>query len=503
MPRPREAAPLYCKPHNSPVAFVHESSLIELLICRFAEEERVRTLINQLRGRVECESVRDDLEKLDKVLSDPLFRQHRRKSRERAVVSQRSPEVQQLIDHLKGTAEEQLRATLKSTQRLVFTDIDASQFVPEVIEEKDFVTGSIRLLIAGPKDIKAKVSLLFASVLAQTRRPDFDFFAASRSPALFRIILALFLCYIPRFNELKTALPLCACALCLPSYYSLLKRSHSRLRIGDRVLLLASYFSPEFFNAFDAVDKQPVTRTEQRQQEPFTTTPSLANFNQLVSQKDNSPVVVACLRESTAMVTRTGAAVVSSGVVGSSAGSPRRRHGPLSGDWIQVEVVRLSTEGGGLGFGIVGGTSTGVVVKTILPGSPAHQDGRLQAGDHILQVGNVNTHGMSSQQVAQLLRQQTKMVEMIVGRPISQADRPPDTKDCWTMSTRAALCAAKLEETIQRQQSMAIQETTSKAEEKSAITEPIPEDEPMETAQAQGQQEQPAAATSRQGQSLD
>ncbi|KAK6043491.1 hypothetical protein COOONC_19004, partial [Cooperia oncophora] len=43
----------------------------------------------------------------------------------------------------------------------------------------------------------------------------------------------------------------------------------------------------------------------------------------------------------------------------------------LSGDWTQVEVIRLSTEGGGLGFGIVGGASTGVVVKTILPGSPA------------------------------------------------------------------------------------------------------------------------------------
>uniref|UniRef100_A0A1I7WXG8 PDZ domain-containing protein n=1 Tax=Heterorhabditis bacteriophora TaxID=37862 RepID=A0A1I7WXG8_HETBA len=71
----------------------------------------------------------------------------------------------------------------------------------------------------------------------------------------------------------------------------------------------------------------------------------------------------------------------------------------LSGDWVQVEVIRLSTEGGGLGFGIVGGTSTGVVVKTILPGSPADKDRRLRPGDHILQVGNVNTHGMSSQQV--------------------------------------------------------------------------------------------------------
>ncbi|KAK6734054.1 hypothetical protein RB195_017683 [Necator americanus] len=122
----------------------------------------------------------------------------------------------------------------------------------------------------------------------------------------------------------------------------------------------------------------------------------------------------------------------------------------LSGDWTQVEIIRLSTEGGGLGFGIVGGTSTGVVVKTILPGSPADRDRRLRPGDHVLQIGNVSTHGMSSQQVATILRQQDSVVEMIVGRPINYADRPPDSSECWTMSTRAALCAASLEEHIQR-----------------------------------------------------
>ncbi|KAJ1348590.1 hypothetical protein KIN20_003923 [Parelaphostrongylus tenuis] len=46
----------------------------------------------------------------------------------------------------------------------------------------------------------------------------------------------------------------------------------------------------------------------------------------------------------------------------------------LSGEWTQVEVIRLHTEGGGLGFGIVGGASTGVVVKTIIPGSPADKE---------------------------------------------------------------------------------------------------------------------------------
>lgn len=44
----------------------------------------------------------------------------------------------------------------------------------------------------------------------------------------------------------------------------------------------------------------------------------------------------------------------------------------LIGEWTQVQLIRLVNEPGiGLGFGIVGGTSTGVVVKTILPGSVA------------------------------------------------------------------------------------------------------------------------------------
>ncbi|KIH54413.1 hypothetical protein ANCDUO_15440 [Ancylostoma duodenale] len=55
------------------------------------------------------------------------------------------------------------------------------------------------------------------------------------------------------------------------------------------------------------------------------------------------------------------------------------------------------------------------------------RDRRLRPGDHVLQIGNVSTHGMSSQQVATILRQQDSVVEMIVGRPINYADRPPDS----------------------------------------------------------------------------
>jgi hypothetical protein len=45
----------------------------------------------------------------------------------------------------------------------------------------------------------------------------------------------------------------------------------------------------------------------------------------------------------------------------------------LNTDWTQVEVVSLVNDGSGLGFGIIGGKSTGVVVKTILSGGVAER----------------------------------------------------------------------------------------------------------------------------------
>lgn len=40
-------------------------------------------------------------------------------------------------------------------------------------------------------------------------------------------------------------------------------------------------------------------------------------------------------------------------------------------NWQIVESIELVNDGSGLGFGIVGGRTTGVVVKTILPGGVA------------------------------------------------------------------------------------------------------------------------------------
>ncbi|XP_025414266.1 multiple PDZ domain protein-like isoform X4 [Sipha flava] len=93
----------------------------------------------------------------------------------------------------------------------------------------------------------------------------------------------------------------------------------------------------------------------------------------------------------------------------------------LNTEWAQVEVIELLNDGSGLGFGIIGGRSTGVVVKTILPGGVADRDGRLQSGDHILQIGKVNLRGMGSEQVAAVLRQSGSQVRLVVARPIESS----------------------------------------------------------------------------------
>ncbi|KAE8632903.1 hypothetical protein XENTR_v10001709 [Xenopus tropicalis] len=84
--------------------------------------------------------------------------------------------------------------------------------------------------------------------------------------------------------------------------------------------------------------------------------------------------------------------------------------------WQHVETVELVNDGSGLGFGIVGGKSTGVIVKTILPGGVADQNGRLCSGDHILKIGDTDLAGMSSEQVAQVLRQCGKRVKLVIAR---------------------------------------------------------------------------------------
>ncbi|XP_046315310.1 multiple PDZ domain protein isoform X8 [Marmota monax] len=84
--------------------------------------------------------------------------------------------------------------------------------------------------------------------------------------------------------------------------------------------------------------------------------------------------------------------------------------------WQHVETIELVNDGSGLGFGIIGGKATGVIVKTILPGGVADQHGRLCSGDHILKIGDTDLAGMSSEQVAQVLRQCGNRVKLMITR---------------------------------------------------------------------------------------
>nr|XP_058939240.1 inaD-like protein isoform X10 [Kogia breviceps] len=96
--------------------------------------------------------------------------------------------------------------------------------------------------------------------------------------------------------------------------------------------------------------------------------------------------------------------------------------------WGHFEDVELINDGSGLGFGIVGGKSSGVVVRTIVPGGLADRDGRLQTGDHILKIGSTNVQGMTSEQVAQVLRNCGNSVRMLVARdPVGEISIAPPT----------------------------------------------------------------------------
>ncbi|XP_004526207.1 patj homolog isoform X2 [Ceratitis capitata] len=93
----------------------------------------------------------------------------------------------------------------------------------------------------------------------------------------------------------------------------------------------------------------------------------------------------------------------------------------FSADYAQIQAIELVNDGTGLGFGIIGARSSGVTVKTILPGGVADRDGRLRSGDHILQIGDVNLHDMVSEQVAAVLRQSGTHVRLVVARPMEHA----------------------------------------------------------------------------------
>ncbi|XP_036917857.1 multiple PDZ domain protein isoform X2 [Sturnira hondurensis] len=116
--------------------------------------------------------------------------------------------------------------------------------------------------------------------------------------------------------------------------------------------------------------------------------------------------------------------------------------------WQHVETIELVNDGSGLGFGIVGGKATGVIVKTILPGGVADQHGRLCSGDHILKIGDTDLAGMSSEQVAQVLRQCGNRVKLVIARGAIEEPAAPTLRSspCSTPEMRVDASTQKSEE---------------------------------------------------------
>ncbi|VDL26783.1 unnamed protein product [Hymenolepis diminuta] len=78
----------------------------------------------------------------------------------------------------------------------------------------------------------------------------------------------------------------------------------------------------------------------------------------------------------------------------------------LNSEWSEVELICLQNDlNNGLGFGLLGNKTTGVLVRNIVPGGSADLGGNLHPGDLILRVGEVSTRGLGPDQVARLLRQ--------------------------------------------------------------------------------------------------
>ncbi|XP_068946829.1 multiple PDZ domain protein isoform X15 [Petaurus breviceps papuanus] len=133
-----------------------------------------------------------------------------------------------------------------------------------------------------------------------------------------------------------------------------------------------------------------------------------------------------------------------------SAASTISAHSNPVVQWQHVETIELLNDGSGLGFGIVGGKSTGVIVKTILPGGVADQHGRLCSGDHILKIGETDLAGMSSEQVAQVLRQCGNRVKLVIARGVVEEPLVTTSSGITLSSSASSMSEKPVEMSMQK-----------------------------------------------------
>ena len=79
----------------------------------------------------------------------------------------------------------------------------------------------------------------------------------------------------------------------------------------------------------------------------------------------------------------------------------------------------INSGNSGLGLSIAGGAETVlgcVVVHEVYPGSAAHSDGRLQAGDRIMAVNGIDISGFTHNQASDVLRKAGGVVKLKIVR---------------------------------------------------------------------------------------
>lgn len=128
-----------------------------------------------------------------------------------------------------------------------------------------------------------------------------------------------------------------------------------------------------------------------------------------------------------------------------SEASTKHTNEVIPSEWAQIQAIELINDGTGLGFGIIGARTSGVIVKTILAGGVADRDQRLRSGDHILQIGDVNLHDMVSEQVASVLRQSGTHVRLVVARPVDPMTATQDVEGTAIVPSRLLTDPAELE----------------------------------------------------------
>uniref|UniRef100_A0A3P9H063 PDZ domain-containing protein n=1 Tax=Oryzias latipes TaxID=8090 RepID=A0A3P9H063_ORYLA len=73
--------------------------------------------------------------------------------------------------------------------------------------------------------------------------------------------------------------------------------------------------------------------------------------------------------------------------------------------WGHVEEIELFNDGSGLGFGIVGGKTSGMVVRTIIPDSVADRShGGLLPGDQLVSVNDTPLDMLTLAQAVEVLK---------------------------------------------------------------------------------------------------